>query len=276
MTDAAIAEGTSVPAENESAVEEIQTEPTGETSEATEATEPSGEDHAEAEEEKTKKRNSFQERINQKTQQVREAELRAKEANERAQMFEDRLNQDLPEQGNFPQLEDFDYDQNAYQQAVVQYNAQLNQRTVQQAMSQQEKLQVEHLRRQANQAAVDSFKLRSEAFASEHPDFMQKISSPSFKQGQAMQQAIILSDNGPALALHLSQNPQKTAAINAMAPGLAMMELGRLSQALTPSKPVLTSQAPPPAKPVKATGRVDKDPDKMSPEEYRRYRGYSK
>ncbi len=48
MTDAAIAEGTSVPAENESAVEEIQTEPTGETSEATEATEPSGEDHAEA------------------------------------------------------------------------------------------------------------------------------------------------------------------------------------------------------------------------------------
>jgi len=276
MTDAAIAEGTSVPAENESAVEEIQTEPTGETSEATEATEPSGEDHAEAEEEKTKKRNSFQERINQKTQQVREAELRAKEANERAQMFEDRLNQDLPEQGNFPQLEDFDYDQNAYQQAVVQYNAQLNQRTVQQAMSQQEKLQVEHLRRQANQAAVDSFKLRSEAFASEHPDFMQKISSPSFKQGQAMQQAIILSDNGPALALHLAQNPQKTASINAMAPGLAMMELGRLSQALTPSKPVLTSQAPPPAKPVKATGRVDKDPDKMSPEEYRRYRGYSK
>ena len=275
MTDA---DGTSVPTESESADIEIQTEPTGETSEATEteATEPSGEDHAEAEEEKTKKRNSFQERINQKTQQVREAELRAKEANERAQMFEDRLNQDLPEQGNFPQLEDFDYDQNAYQQAVVQFNAQLNQRTGQQAMSQQEKLQVEHLRRQANQAAVDSFKLRSEAFASEHPDFMQKISSPAFKQGQAMQQAIILSDNGPALALHLAQNPQKTASINAMAPGLAMMELGRLSQALTPSKPVLTSQAPPPAKPVKATGRVDKDPDKMSPEEYRRYRGYSK
>ena len=256
MTDA---DGTSVPTENESADIEIQTEPTGATSEATEteATEPSGEDHAEAEEEKTKKRNSFQERINQKTQQVREAELRAKEANERAQMFEERLNQDLPEQGNFPQLEDFDYDQNAYQQAVVQFNAHLNQRTVQQAMSQQEKLQVEHLRRQANQAAVDSFKLRSEAFASEHPDFMQKISSPGFKQGQAMQQAIILSDNGPALALHLAQNPQKTAAINSMAPGLAMMELGRLSQALTPSRPVLTSQAPPPAKSVKATGRVD-------------------
>jgi|TARA_R100001244_G_scaffold63980_2_gene52999 hypothetical protein len=275
MTDA---DGTSVPTENESADIEIQTEPTGATSEATEteATEPSGEDHAEAEEEKTKKRNSFQERINQKTQQVREAELRAKEANERAQMFEERLNQDLPEQGNFPQLEDFDYDQNAYQQAVVQFNAHLNQRTVQQAMSQQEKLQVEHLRRQANQAAVDSFKLRSEAFASEHPDFMQKISSPGFKQGQAMQQAIILSDNGPALALHLAQNPQKTAAINSMAPGLAMMELGRLSQALTPSRPVLTSQAPPPAKSVKATGRVDKDPDKMSPQEYSRYRGYSK
>jgi len=66
MTDAAIAEDTSVSTEVEPAVEEAQ-EPTGETSDAV-AAEPSGEDPPETEEEQQKKRNSFQERINQKNQ----------------------------------------------------------------------------------------------------------------------------------------------------------------------------------------------------------------
>ena len=105
---------------------------------------------------------------------------------------------------------------------------------------------------------------------------MAKVSAPSFVQGEAMQQAIILSDNGPALAYHLASNPQKTAAINAMAPGLAMMELGRLSQALAPNRSVTTSNAPAPAKPVRASGKVEKDPDKMTPAEYARFRGYRK
>jgi len=275
MTDAAIADDTSVSTEPESTAQETQ-EPSGETSEAVEATEPSDADPVESEEEVQKKRNSFQERINQKTRQVREAEQRAQEAEQRANLLEQRMNQNLPQTDKFPQLEDFDYDQNAYQQAVVQYNAALNQRTVQQAMTQQERLQVEHLRQQANQATVDAFKERSQAFASEQPDFMAKVSAPSFVQGEAMQQAIILSENGPALAYHLASNPQKTAAINAMAPGLAMMELGRLSQALTPNRSVTTSNAPAPAKPVRASGKVEKDPDKMTPAEYARWRGYRK
>lgn len=274
MTDAAIADDTSVSTEPESTVE--TQEPSGETSEAVEATEPSDADPVESEEEVQKKRNGFQERINQKTRQVREAEQRAQEAEQRANLLEQRMNQNLPQTDKFPQLEDFDYDQNSYQQAVVQYNAALNQRTVQQAMTQQEKLQVEHLRQQANQATVDAFKTRSQAFASEQPDFMAKVSAPSFVQGEAMQQAIILSDNGPALAYHLASNPQKTAAINAMAPGLAMMELGRLSQALAPNRSVTTSNAPAPAKPVRASGKVEKDPDKMTPAEYARFRGYKK
>jgi hypothetical protein len=275
MTDAAIADDTSVSTDNESAEKEIQ-EPSGETSEAVEATGPSDADPVESEEDVQKKRNSFQERINQKTRQVREAEHRAKEAEERAQLLEQRMNQNQPNLERFPQLDDFDYDQNSYQQAVVQYNAALNQRTVQQALTQQEKLQVEHLRRQANQATVEAFKERSQAFASEQTDFMAKVSAPSFVQGEAMQQAIILSDNGPALAYHLASNPQKTNAINAMAPGLAMMELGRIAQALSPSKPVLTSNAPPPAKSVRASGKIEKDPDKMTTQEYARYRGYKK
>lgn len=275
MTDAAIAEDTSVSAENESAVEEIQ-EPSGETSDAVEAKEPSDADPVESEEDVQKRRNSFQERINQKTRQVREAEHRAQEAEQRAQLLEQRMNQNLPQLDSFPDLANYDYDQNAYQQAVVQYNASLNQRTVQQALSQQEKLQVEHLRQQANQATVDAFKTRSQAFASDQPDFMAKVSAPSFVQGEAMQQAIILSENGPALAYHLASNPQKANAINSMAPGMAMMELGRLAQALSPSRTVTTSNAPSPAKPVRSNGKVEKDPDKMTPAEYARYRGYRK
>jgi len=274
MTDAAIAEDTSVSTEAEPAVEEAQ-EPRGETSDAV-AEEPSGEDPPETEEERQKKRNSFQERINQKTRQVREAEVRAKEAEERAQLLEQQLNQNTPQLDRFPQLEDYDYDQGAYQQAVVAYNANLNQRTVQQALSQQEKFQVEQLRKQANQAVVEAFKERSAAFAHEVPDFMQKVGNPRFTQSEAMQQAILLSDNGPALAYHLASNPQKTAAINNMAPGIAMMELGRLSAQLAKPNPVSTSNAPAPAKPVRASGKVDKDPDKMTPEEYARFRGYRK
>jgi hypothetical protein len=57
---------------------------------------------------------------------------------------------------------------------------------------------------------------------------------------------------------------------------MAMMELGRLSQALSPNRPVTTSNAPAPAKPVRASGKVEKDPDKMTPAEYARFRGYRK
>ena len=268
--------GASVPTESESADIETTEQPTGEAVETK-----AEETNAEAKEEtvsgddtteKESKKNSFQERINQKTRQAKEAEQRAIEAEQRAQMWQQRY--EGGEQGEFPKLEDFDYDQGKFQEAVNKYATDQNQRTVHQAMGEQERLQTEAARQQANQAVVEAFQARSSAFAEEHPDFMEKISNPSFTQSEAMKQAIVLSESGPQLAYHLAANPAKAAEINALPAGLAMMQLGILSQQLTPSKSVITSKTPAPADPVVPSGQVSKDPEKMSPAEYAKYRGY--
>jgi len=294
MTDAAIAEGGDAPTESSSADIEskttttevsndaAETKPQGEAP-ATETTETTVESKSESsgdettESEKVVKKNSFQERISQKTRQANEAKQRADESDERARIAEQRLAEALgPEPTRFPQLEDFDYDQNAYQQAVVQFNSDQTQRTVHRAMTEQDRIQAQQLINQANQAATEVFQARSAAFAEGHADYVKAVTDPAFVQSEAVKQAVVLSENGPELAYHLANNPDKTDAINRMAPGLALMELGRLSATLATPPPVITTNTPAPGKPVTSNGNIDKDPEAMSPEEYQKWRGYLK
>ncbi len=285
MTDAANAEGILSPAEIENAVEDSDQPEEGVTTEATaentteEAQEPSSEENADNQaEEKQKTRNSVQQRISQLARQKNEANTRVQELEQQNRYLSEQINQVQQPLDQFPELQDYDYDQSQYQQAVIQYNAQLNAQTVQQAMGQQQQAQLNHLNAQKQVISEESFKEKSKDFALDFPDYETKITAPTFQQSDFVARAIVNDfDNGPAVAYWLASNPQQAQRVNQMSELEAMKALTVVSTALSIAKrPVKTTNAPAPSKSVTPRGKVSKDPDKMSPTEYARYRGYRK
>ena len=285
MTDAANAEGILSPAEIENAVEDSDQPEEGVTTEATaentteEAQEPSSEENADNQaEEKQKNRNSYQQRISQLARQKNEANTRVQELEQQNQYLSEQINQVQQPLDQFPELQDYDFDQSQYQQAVIQYNAQLNAQTVQQAMGQQQQAQLNHLNAQKQVISEESFKEKSKDFALDFPDYETKITAPNFQQSDFVARAIVNDfDNGPAVAYWLASNPQQAQRVNQMSQLEAMKALTVVSTALSIAKrPVKTTNAPAPSKSVTPRGKVSKDPDKMSPTEYARYRGYRK
>tara|TARA_R110000824_G_scaffold75214_1_gene190933 strand:+ start:69 stop:926 length:858 start_codon:yes stop_codon:yes gene_type:complete len=285
MTDAANAEGILLPAEIENAVEDSDQPEEGVTTEATaentteEAQEPSSEENADNQaEEKQKNRNSYQQRISQLARQKNEANTRVQELEQQNQYLSEQINQVQQPLDQFPELQDYDFDQSQYQQAVIQYNAQLNAQTVQQAMGQQQQAQLNHLNAQKQVISEESFKEKSKDFALDFPDYETKITAPNFQQSDFVARAIVNDfDNGPAVAYWLASNPQQAQRVNQMSQLEAMKALTVVSTALSIAKrPVKTTNAPAPSKSVTPRGKVSKDPDKMSPTEYAKYRGYRK
>lgn len=285
MTDAANAEGILSPAEIENAVEDSDQPEEGVTTEAIsentteEAQEPSSEENADNQaEEKQKTRNSVQQRISQLARQKNEANTRVQELEQQNRYLSEQINQVQQPLDQFPELQDYDFDQSQYQQAVIQYNAQLNAQTVQQAMGQQQQAQLNHLNAQKQVISEESFKEKSKDFALDFPDYETKITAPNFQQSDFVARAIVNDfDNGPAVAYWLASNPQQAQRVNQMSQLEAMKALTVVSTALSIAKrPVKTTNAPAPSKSVTPRGKVSKDPDKMSPTEYAKYRGYRK
>jgi len=285
MTDAANAEGILSPAEIENAVEDSDQPEEGVTTEAIsentteEAQEPSSEENADNQaEEKQKTRNSVQQRISQLARQKNEANTRVQELEQQNRYLSEQINQVQQPLDQFPELQDYDYDQSQYQQAVTQYNAQLNAQTVQQAMGQQQQAQLNHLNAQKQVISEESFKEKSKDFALDFPDYETKITAPNFQQSDFVARSIVNDfDNGPAVAYWLASNPQQAQRVNQMSQLEAMKALTVVSTALSIAKrPVKTTNAPAPSKSVTPRGKVSKDPDKMSPTEYAKYRGYRK
>lgn len=269
MSEADIdAEGTAVSAESETAdIESTESTTEGAETKAEESSDAegsSGDDQPKVSEEAQQKRNPFQERISQLTNRAKEAESRARELEEQIKASESAESPQIPP---MPSLEDFDYDQNAYTQAVTGWIANQQALQVNQAMTQQQRWQAEQARKQAQLETINAFKARQEAFESDHPDFKSTVSKYQF-QSQHVAEAIINSENGPALAYHLAQNPKLAQTIESSNPVYALMELGRIEARLSAPPPVTQSKAPPPADDVTPSGTTQKDPEKMSMHQY--------
>ena len=285
-TDAANAEGDLLPTEIENAVVDSQEPEQGATSEAEASKDDAVEELSDEEtvekkeEEKQKKRNSYQERISQLARQKNEANSKVQELQQQNAYLQSQYQQqpqDVPTQ--YPRLEDYDYDEGKHQQAVLEYTSQLNQQNVQQVMSQQQAAQIAQLNNTKHQIASATFVERSNDFSVDYPDFQQKVGSPNFHQSDFVAQEIVDMDNGPAVAYYLSNNPAIANAINRKGNMDALKDLTKISTALSinsRSRSANTTNAPTPSKTVSPRGKVSKSPDKMTPDEYRKYRGYSK
>lgn len=239
--------------------------------EATEA--PSAEDSSEQvesqeAEEKTVKRNSFQERISQKTREAKEAQARAAELQERLAQYEQQTPQSQPR----PKLEDFDYDESQFNEALDNWTQSSLSNSVRQARLEEQQHEARLAQQRTMALAQETFVERANDFELDHPDFREVVAK--VPQSQVLTSAVLVSEDGPALAYHLGKNPDLAQSLSSMNPYMAMLEIGKISAKLSAPAPAQTTNAPAPSKPVGSSASITKDPDKMSPDEYRKWRGY--
>lgn len=126
---------------------------------------------------------------------------------------------------------------------------------------------------QMQQQMQERFSTRLREFQSSTPDFEEVIESGDFIPTPAMTQAIFESDIGPRIAYYLAQHSEEAQAITRMSPTAAIRALGRIEAKLEAEpvkKPV--SAAPKPVEPVSGKGQATKDPDKMSTDEWLKWR----
>lgn len=273
-----LVEDTPVSTEGGSAVEEITQE--APVVEAEVSDEPQAESDGEyTTEDKDVKRNSVQKRIKQLTSQKREMTEKLDAQERMLQQFRTQNQDDVAL--SRPNLEQFDYDEQRFNAAVDEYNQKSTQRTIHQALAEQQRYQTEAVRQESNRLAIEQFSEKSNEFAIEHADYFEKVQAPNFvaafKSAPVLQKAALQTDNAPAVLYHLAQNPDLAQELSMADEFTAAMQIGRISEKLgSPVVAKTTSNAPSPIKPVGNTASVNKDPSDMSPDEYARYRGYKK
>lgn len=257
-------------AESVEETQEVEAQPS-EGAEAEESVE-SGDDAPE------EKKNSFQERISSLTRRAKEAESRAEaaqreaqQAQERVRYFESQIQAVQPTPR--PKLEEFEYDEQRHAEALDQWYSENQERSAQSAYLRQQQAAVQLATQQAQKAKAQAFTEKANAYAVEHEDFYPSLQTlQSIGVGPAIQQAAQVSENGPALLYHLSKNPHVAQEINSMHPVQGIMRLAQIESRLSQTVAPKPSQAPAPQRPVGSKAPVGKDPDKMSPEEYVKFR----
>ena len=89
-----------------------------------------------------------------------------------------------------------------------------------------------------------TFQEREQAFAAAHPDYEDVAKAEHVPITKEMAEAIIESDDAPAIAYYLGQNLEEASAIAAMSPIAAARAIGRIEAKLS-AKPAVPAPTPP-------------------------------
>jgi len=158
----------------------------------------------------------------------------------------------------------------------AQYYAEVSKRTaneaVKTALNERDKNDRIVQERVAQKSVEEKWDKSVQEFAVDNPDFYDvALSAP---RSQAMIEAVMVSENGPAVGYYLGKNPDESARIAAMTPYGAVMEIGKLSQKLNDPVPKKVTNAPKPHTPVgSGSGNVN---GKLSDEEWIKRRNKEK
>jgi hypothetical protein len=156
-----------------------------------------------------------------------------------------------PQVATRPKLEDFNYDETAYQAALDEYYEKKADEVVERKLSQREQ------ERQKTER-VKSWKTREAEFKAKNPDYEELAYFAPISD--AMGELIQESEHGPELAYYLGkpENREEALRIAQLDPVKAAREMGRLEAkfekpAIPPApKPVAVSKAPPPPPRIEA------------------------
>lgn len=128
--------------------------------------------------------------------------------------------------------------------------------------------------RQQKEAAKlrEGYTKQTEQARQAYEDFDDVVQDPDLPISQAMAEAIMRSSNGADVAYYLGKNPDQAARIASLDPFSAAVEIGRIAATVVRPQPRKTSNAPPPIQPVGARATPVTDPDKMSADEWMKWR----
>lgn len=128
-------------------------------------------------------------------------------------------------------------------------------------------------RQQSEQAKLhDGYAKQTEQARNAYEDFDDVVENPDLPITQAMAEAIMRSQNGADVAYYLGKNPAEAARLANLDPFSAAVEIGRIAATVVRPQPRKTSSAPPPIQPVGTRATPVTDPDKMSTEEWLKWR----
>lgn len=279
-----VTKGSEAPANTEKATQVTPPADTKETSQ--EDTKAEGkEDTAE---EKTRK-NPVQKRIDELTRQRKESEEFARNeynqrmlAERRAQELEEKLSKLQPqtfvEEKKKPVAADF--------KSVDEYVDALADWKLEQKETEREANRQKQQEQEAANARIAAWQERQEKARAEIEDYDEIVGKADMPIKGYLQEALIESEYGPHLAVHLAKHPKELERLNKLTPASALRELGKLEtkfekkaetveSTTTTAKPASppVSRAPAPIDPLRsASAPVDKNPGALSFDEYRAQR----
>lgn len=227
-------------------------------------------------------------------QQRREAEARAKAAEENLRLALEAAKQKPAETEPVQEelvkpTRDAYSDPDAYDQAMLAYAEALAETKARREVERMRAEEGEKARKAAEEvtarARLDAYNARVEKARQAHADFNEVAQSPDVQVSMPVVHAIMTHDQGPEIQYYLGKNPAEAARITAMTvdtpsgpqPDIArqLMEVGlivaKLNAPQVQAQPV--TKAAPPIKPLKSTpAPEEKDPTEMSMEEYKAWR----
>jgi hypothetical protein len=214
-----------------------------------------------------KEKSGIQKRIDEITRQkyeaINERDLLKKEREELAAKLAEFENQKKPD----PTLESFDYDEDAYNQALIDQRAEAAARKI----LEQERTQQTQAQEQAKVLEqVKAFSEKESKFAQEIQDYDQVAKNPNLPINDVMADIIRTSDNGPALAYHLGKNPHEAYRISQLPPMQAQRELLNIEHNFT--KPASISTTPEPVPDIGGNDIPIKDMDDLPTDEWMKRR----
>lgn len=200
------------------------------------------------------KGNGIQGRIDELTRNWREAERReaallAMLGRQQTPAKPDPVVEDEPKPA--PKLEDYNYDEAAYQAALFQHVK------AEAARAAREELQQERTR-EKEQAKKQTFRQRETDFAKANPDYLTLTRDPSLPFTRELVDLVAESEKGPDVLYHLANNRDLADRIAGLSPVGAAREIGRIEAMLekpapAPAPKPAISKAPPPPPKIEAT-----------------------
>jgi phage-related minor tail protein len=193
-----------------------------------------------------------QKRINKITAEKYAEKRKAEDLQRR---YDELVASQKPAETKAPTLEDYDYDESAFNAASISHQ-------VKQGMAlESQRLQQEGIttrQEAANQQRADTFNAQVAEVTLKHPDYQERIKTlPEFKQDTL--DAIMSSEKGAEIALALSDQLDLAEEIANASPMVAAMKLGELSARLNIKPTIRTSAAPSPIEPLSSGGSLNKD-----------------
>lgn len=236
--NAALVEGNSFDLDQ---VEEIENDEITDSAPVEDATET---EESEGEQEQPKLDN-VQIRINKITAEKHEAKREAEELRKRLEALESKPK----EQAKKPELSDFDYDDDNYRAALVDYQVQkaLEDRELKQG-------QAEQAKRAQEQQTV--FNDRIEKL--KKPDFWEVANAVPTLAPEVVN-TLMEAEDGASLIYHLGTHLDQADKLAGMNANQALLEIGRISANLNKKQTVKLSAAPEPIEPLNSGGSLTKD-----------------